>query len=280
MALSIYDILNKDIDYKKEHNKIRDLFLNYYWIKGSINCEHTYEEVFDAYIMQWKYRGSKCSLKEIINDIETKTHCGENPINDCLYLCELILNIREFLMYISKNYHLENLYISDFKDNMLIDTVEYIIKTLGYRKHKEDEYKIILVKENADSINTAIISNKIEVSNLIMQYNDFKIINNANEKRKILQELEMYLVPQRKKLKEINYKLEKNLFMAFNKLHIRHNNLEGKDKEEYTSKLTKEELLEWYDRTYNLILISIRLLELNNQIQPFEDIAKQYFENN
>ena len=277
--LSIYDILNKDIDYKNEYNKIKDLFLNYNLIEGSIGYQYTYEEVFDAYIMQWKYRGTKLCLKEIITDIESKTNCGENPIDDCLYLCELILNVREFLKYISNKYHLRDMYISDFNDRMLIETVEFLLKTLGYSSYKEEEYKILLVKEDADSINTALIVENEDISNVIMQYNDFKIVKNIKEKQKILQSLANYIEPKRKELKNKNGKLEKNLFMAFNKLNIRHNNLEGKDKEEYTSNLTKEDLLKWYDKTYNLSLISIRILELDKQIKPFEAIAKEYFDN-
>jgi len=277
--LSIYDILNKDIDYKNEYNKIKDLFLNYNLIEGSIGYQYTYEEVFDAYIMQWKYRGTKLCLKEIITDIESKTNCGENPIDDCLYLCELFLNVREFLKYISNKYHLRDMYISDFNDRMLIETVEYLLKTLGYSSYKEEEYKILLVKEDADSINTALIVENEDISNVIMQYNDFKIVKNIKEKQKILQSLANYIEPKRKELKNKNGKLEKNLFMAFNKLNIINNNLEGKDKEEYTSNLTKEDLLKWYDKTYNLSLISIRILELDKQIKPFEAIAKEYFDN-
>ena len=112
-----------------------------------------------------------------------------------------------------------------------------------------------------------------------MEYNDFKISGDIKEKQKILYALANYLEPKRKELREKNSKLEKSLFMAFNKLNIRHNNLEGKEKLGYTSSLTKEELLEWYDKIYNLVLISIRLLELDNQIKPFEDIAKKYFNN-
>jgi hypothetical protein len=159
--------------------------------------------------------------------------------------------------------------ISNIKDNQCVKPLN---------KYKEEDYKILLVKKDADAISTAIAVSNIDVSSLIMQYNDFKIAENVNEKQKILFALAKYLEPKRAELKEKNSKLEQNLFMAFNKLHIRHNYLEGKDREEYTANLKNKELLDWYDRTYNLSLIAIRLLELNEMVKPFEEIRKQYFD--
>ena len=125
MALSIYDILNKNIDYKKEREKIKKMFLVNSCINGSIRERHTYEEVFNNYILKWKYRGTKCSLKEVLSEIETKTNCGSDSINDCLYLCELILNIREFLIFAKKNYYnpSENIFISGFDDEMMMGNI-------------------------------------------------------------------------------------------------------------------------------------------------------------
>lgn len=278
--LSIFDLINKDIDYRREYNKIRTMFLDDYVIDGSMNNMYNYSEVFDAYIMKWKYRGTKCSLGEIINEIEEKTNCGNDAVLDCLYLCELILNIREFLIYLKENFYTNyGLYFSDINDKMLIGNVHYILNSLGYSICKEEEYKVRIIKNNTDSISTALIVENVEVQTLIMQYNDFKIVNNIKEKQKLIYGLSNFLEPKRKKLREKNKDLEKYLFMAFNKMNIRHNNIDGEKKEEYTSRLSENELLQWYDRIYNLTLISIRLLELDNQIKPFEDVAKEYFDN-
>lgn len=279
MFRSIYDILNKNIDYSKEYKKIKKMFLEEYFIDGSINHSYTYGQIFNNYILKWKYRGTKYSLKEILDEIEQNTDCGKDPITDCLYLCELILNIREFLIFAKKNYFMsdDNIYIGQFNDEMLIGNILYILKELGYCLHKEEDYKIILVKDDADAISTAIVVEDNDISNLIMQYNDFKIVNNIKEKQKILFNIAKYLEPKRSKIKEKNKDLEQNLFMAFNKLNIRHNNIDGKDKEDYTSNLSKEELLQWYDRTFNLSLIAIRLIELKNIIEPFDKVRKEYF---
>ena len=159
---------------------------------------------------------------------------------------------------------------------MLMGNIAFILNELHYKAYIEDDYKVLLVKDDVDTINTATIVND-NIADLIMEYNDFKIAENIGEKKKILIELSNYLEPKRQELKSKNSKLESNLFMAFNKLNIRHNNLEGKEKEEYTTKLNDNELLKWYDKTYNLILIAIRLLELNNILEPFEKLRKEFF---
>lgn len=278
MSKSIFDILNKNVNYRKEYQKTKDMFLTAPLISGIGYTEYTYEYVFDSWIVKWKYRGTKCSLKEIMEEIEEETDCGKDPIKDCLYLCELILNIREFLVFLEKNYYTNyGLFFNKIDDDMLLGNIFFILNNLNYKIYVEEDYKVLLVKKDADAINTATIVDDGDISNLIMEYNDFKIAKSVSEKQKILVGLANYLEPRRKELKLKNNKLETNLFMAFNKLNIRHNNLEGKDKEEYTSNLKSDELLKWYDETYNLILISIRLLELNNILEPFEKIRKEVF---
>ena len=279
MSKSIYDILNKKINYKQEYQKIKDMFLNSHLIIGPNNYTYTYGYVFNSWITKWKYRGTKLNLKEVMEEIERETDCGKDHIKDCLYLCELILNIREFLVFLKEKYYTNygpGQFFIKLDDDMLMGNIAFILNELHYKAYIEDDYKVLLVKDDVDTINTATIVND-NIADLIMEYNDFKIAENIGEKKKILIELSNYLEPKRQELKSKNSKLESNLFMAFNKLNIRHNNLEGKEKEEYTTKLNDNELLKWYDKTYNLILIAIRLLELNNILEPFEKLRKEFF---
>ena len=141
MTLSIYDILNKNIDYRKEYKKIKNMFLNEYLLVGQTH-DYKYNEVFDAYIMKWKYRGTKCSLEEIIEDIEREIKCGLDPINDCLHLCELILNVREFITYISKKYYLYDMNINIFSDELLIGTIEYLAQIENIELEYDKPYVI------------------------------------------------------------------------------------------------------------------------------------------
>ncbi len=278
MSKSIYDILNKKINYKNEYRKIKKMFLEEKFINLNYHGNYTYVEVFNHFITKWKYRGTKCSLYEIMKELETETNYGKNPINDCLYLCELILGIRKFLCFMqTNNCSYCGLYIAEIEDSMLVGNISYILQELGYNTHIEEEYKVILIKNNTDAINTATIIDNKNIESLIINYNDFKISNNINDKQKILFELAKFLEPKRTALRKINSKLESDLFMVFNKLNIRHNNKDGNKKEKYISDLNDIELLKWYDETYNLVLIAIRLLELDNLLEPFERLRKEVF---
>ena len=42
-----------------------------------------------------------------------------------------------------------------------------------------------------------------------------------------------------------------------NNLHIRHNNVEGDDYKKLTAEMPSNELEEWYDRTYDLMLLAL-----------------------
>ena len=62
-----------------------------------------------------------------------------------------------------------------------------------------------------------------------------------------------------------NIPISKNIFMMLNKMNIRHNNVDESDKSnyvEYVAKLSSDELENWYDELYQLMLLAI--LELDN----------------
>ena len=56
MSKSIFDILNKNVNYRKEYQKTKDMFLTAPLISGIGYTEYTYEYVFDSWIVKWKYR--------------------------------------------------------------------------------------------------------------------------------------------------------------------------------------------------------------------------------
>lgn len=56
--------------------------------------------------------------------------------------------------------------------------------------------------------------------------------------------------------------LESDAGFLLNSLNIRHNNLEGKNAIEYLKTMSSAELEEWYDETYQVLLLA--LLEQDN----------------
>lgn len=282
----MFDLLDKDISFSSEYDRLNTMIYKDKYINYNGN-NYTYIEIFDKFISEWKYRGLMTSYYEVSDNMGLTDYPNYSSEESCLYLCELILNIRNFLLYKKSiiepdekafcgynNFSADDIPSLILDDKLLIDNVNYILSKLGYKDIKEEEYKVTLIKDKADVISTALLVEEKSLASLILNYNDFKIINDVEAKRQIIFNIGKYFEPKRKTLRGINSKLEDNIFMALNNFHIRHNNISGKDKIDYITQLSDEEFLDLYDKTYHLLLIAFRLIQLPNILKEFDDIKK------
>ena len=60
-----------------------------------------------------------------------------------------------------------------------------------------------------------------------------------------------------------------------NKLNIRNNNVEGEKAEVFTQQLSPEELEEWYDDTYQLLLLAFLEDDNMKRRQKVKDLQRQ-----
>lgn len=281
MRKSIFDLIDKEIDFRNEYERLYQL-IRIQKLLVFNDANYTYIQIFDKYISEWPYRGICTSFDEIAENIGIIDFPDMSAEESCLYLCELILNMRVFLLNIKNKIEppedafYYGMYNSDdydylyFNDKILIDNVKYIIQKLGYEQKNIGD-KIILTKNNADATSTAIIVED-DISDLILNYNDFKIAEDIKAKKDILLSLGQYIEPMRKEIKNKNSNLEDYIFLCLNKLNIRHNNKNGKEKNDYVKNMTDKELINWYDKLYDLILIAIRLVELPNAFKDFKEL--------
>ena len=288
MHKSIYDVIGKKFDIEYEYLKLYDLFYNadFYEYKYT---NYSLAEIFNIFIEEWKYRATYRNVDEIFADFDLDEETNEvNVLRDILYLIDIILNINAFIEYMMAD--LENQYYN-FKDsgvsriykysNMINENIEILLKELGYRIITEEEYKIKILKDNADAIITATMVNDNKLEDLIINYIDFRIEKDLDAKKEILNNFAQYLEPLRKDIKSANSSLENYIFLCFNNLHIRHNNKIGSKTKDYVTSMGEEELLFWYDKVYNLILIAIRLINLPNEFNEFNELKKKIeLENN
>lgn len=210
----------------------------------------------------------------------------EHAIQDILYLIEFILNVNLFID--NKIADLDNQYFQ-YNDknvkliyknsNITMENIEILLKELGYTYNEINNNQIKLRKNNALATETALKVEDDSISSLILDYTDFRIEKDMNTKKDILNSLGQYLEPLRKDIKKIDGNLEEYIFFCLNKLNIRHNNKTGKNKIEYVSKLKKQEIIEWYDKVYNLILIAINLLKLPNTYNEFKELKNTIINN-
>jgi len=283
MRRTIFDLLDKEIDYKKEYEKLylmitNDSLLHY-------GNSSRYKNIFNLFIKDWEYRATARDFDEVISMIFSNNKFTDEE--NCLYLIELILNIRAFFLYKNKESEDEKVLINGglvqpktirFNDQVLIDIIDYVLNKLGYVPYKEEKYKVILIKKDADAISTALVVKEENLINLIMDYNDFRIHNDLLAKKDILVNFGQYLEPLRNDLEKIDKTLSSTIFFNLNNLHLRHNNKSGKDKSNYVAKLSDTDLIVWYDKLYYLILLAFRLLELPNKFKEFKELKKNIIE--
>lgn len=273
MRRSLFDLLDEELDCAAEYNKLFDMLYEATMKLGGYQC--SYVNLFDNFIKDWKYRGTFINAREIIDSINSKINPISNPEEAILYLCEFVLNIREFFIY--KQTRISEGMI--FKDKIFHDNVMTILDKLGYESFKEEEYKIKICVKNSDAATTAQIVEDINLAKLVLSYNDFRIRNNANDKRDILLKIIKFFEADRPKIKSINKSLETNIGAAINNLNLRHNNISGKDKVEFTSKLSQEQFVDFYDKVYYMLLMAFRLIELPEVNKEFDELREKKFTN-
>ena len=141
------------------------------------------------------------------------------------------------------------------------------------RKHFYDGYYIIIEKNPA--VSEAIEHIKDEnVSNKIIEYNRYLLKGKRTKKRSILNEISNYVEPILKDRTFPDTTLQSDAGFLINNFHIRHNNLEGPKKQDYTASLNPKQLEEWYDKTYTTLLMLIIANEQRHIQNELKELRK------
>ena len=135
-----------------------------------------------------------------------------------------------------------------------MENIPKILEKMNY-KLKELEDKVIIVKRDSDvdSILTVVSE---DIADILLEYNDFRIKNNIEEKKKILKKIDLY-IEKNIKIKSFDKGLDDCIGTIVNKMGINH------PIEEEFKTLTVTELIEWYDKCFLMMIHAIRTVEIN-----------------
>lgn len=277
---SIFDVLNNNYDIAQEINKITELFnsnMISYFDSSYNRCTTTIESVFNSIILPtWKQRGTLLSLDEIKEKMNIPDYFEEDSfwsIDDVINLLEVYDNIA-YLIHKKRNSN----YTLDDRFNLLIENIIILLDHLNY-EHKifENEEKVILIPKNPAATSVAEISDE-ETAMAILMYNHHTLKGDLEAKRKILYSIAKEYEPLLSKpidgFKDYFVKATNML----NNLDIRHNNKEGKHKNNLVINLENDELEKWYDELYQLFLFCVLIkdnIERKNNIEEFLKNLKQ-----
>ena len=267
------DVLKSNkIDITREYSRLYDLF---YKSKG---LELTIYEAVNRNFNEIWFRGTCNTLVDFDNEYGFKFE--EQPQNfDVDYLinfCEYVYNISHAIRSSGDIY-----YCVGYKVRTLKEQVEKVIELVEHTYIDSDNGLTILVPEKPEAIYVAEVVSE-SLSNKILEYNHHSLQNNLEGKKEILLKIADELEPQRADLSKLDSSLESNLFYAFNKFNIRHNNCNPKAKTKYVSQfalLSNEEKEELYDWAYNQSLIAFIKLENAGLNEKFKEI-KNKIDNN
>lgn len=264
---NIFEILSEKVSISSQINKIEGLLSDAY--VGS----NTLEDIVDMECMrEWKARGRYTSCEEIRERLQiTYAHISRRLSEEqILFYLEYVSNIiwlcNEKYLDGSEDYNDEYLYLQENVIRLLDD--------LGYEKKVfEDEEKVILVEKNAAMTAVAEVVDP-NTAYAVIEYNHHLLKGDIAEKQRILKLLADKFEPLRGELKRVNKELESNTGYLLNKMNIRHNNMEGKNAIEYVKNLSDEELEEWYDETYQMLLLCFLEYENIERNRKISEIKK------
>lgn len=265
---TIFDVLNGEIDINEEIFRL-ELLCYKEVIEGGEEygypeCSYTLEAfVNDACLKEWKQRNRCLSCEDIrkklnITDLDIKNKLkGEQILIYLEYIANMIWLCDEGLSRWKYYWSTQ-----DYK--FLKENVFDVINSMNYETRIfEDEEKVILVEKNEAATAVAEIIEP-ELANEVIQYNHYLMKGNIEGKKRILKVLADKIEPMRAEFKKLqkHKELESDIGFLLNKMNIRHNNIKGKNAIDYVKNLSEEEMENWYDETYQLILLCI--LEYDN----------------
>lgn len=269
---SIFEIENR-LNVEKEFKRLMDAIC--YDREAIIFSRHKdsnrhYGTIFEAIdevaFLEWKYRDT------FLNVIEYFEHIGidyKNVILGKRYNIgnEAFLFFLEFLVNIFKVF--ENDERIEFTDRAIayIQNIPRILEKMNYELAKQED-KIIITKRDAD-VDSVLENVPKNVANLLLEYNDFRIRNDIEAKKKILKALDLY-IENNIKIKEFDSELDNTIGTITNKMGINHPRIE----EPYKS-YTDEQLLEWYDKCFLMMLHVIRTVEIRKIKKERKDIVNK-----
>jgi hypothetical protein len=266
---SIFELLYSRFDIKTEIMRIEVLLtqVNSIQIGGRLN---NFQACVDEYCFKkWKNRNGclSCQDMRIQLGIESILTQKNLTVKDALIYVEYVVNMIYLCEKLSKRM---NCY---FKDSyyVLNENIIGVLNRINYEIiYYEDKEMARVIEKNPAATAVADVVDD-ETAFKVIEYNHYLMKGDLNRKREILIALGDKFEPIRAALKANGYSsIEDDASFMLNNLNIRHNNLDGKYKKDFTASMTSEQLEEWYDKTYDVLLLS---LLTNNYVDLHSDIT-------
>lgn len=266
---SIFYLENR-LDVNREFERLVEIF--HFDTDAALFAEDEYHQkqystVVDAIdkkvFLKWKYRDTFIDVNDYLEHLGIKSEnvllFGADRISKTSFLYYLEFFANMFLL-IKEDGSIE---LSN-KAIAAIENIPKILEKMNYKLKKLDD-KVIIVKRNSDvdSVLSMVPENIVDI---LLEYNDFRIKDNIEEKKKILKNVDLY-IEKNVNVKSFDRELDSSIGMIVNKMGVNH-----PIKEEPFKSYTKEQLIEWYDKCFLMMIHAIRTVEVNRIKQERKEL--------
>lgn len=269
---SIFTILSESFDIESEILKLEDIISK----KQIYYCDNPFGEenhdtiiaLVDRYYHTWNGRKTTISVEDLrktlmISDILTSIDIGLGLTEDeIITYLEYASNLLFLLKKFYSDKYLNGKYLTIAEDNLHMLIEKLNLKSLYIEEHDG----IILVQSNplATKVAESLPQN---FGILILRYHHNLLKGNLIEKSSILVAMAKEYETFKKELESTTYKpLATDIGICLNNLKIRHSNHNN-----IANSMTVEEIEDWYDYTYDLLLTGF---SLHNYLQTRDRIEK------
>lgn len=252
---------NIEINYAQEMERIEHIFSKAQIIEYHSNIDYmglypqytTISDIFDSVMFaKYPYSETFISLEDMRNSLGiSHKDIKDNNIDTMLDYFEWIYNILAYFLLNYNQYHFTIVNINYV--SKIINNIQIILERLNYELKEIDGYFVIYRK---DSVVSTVSELYPDISYKVLEYRRHNLSGNTDRKCEILNVLANKFEAIRPTLKANNFgEVENKTGSLLNNLNIRHNNLTGKNANNITQSMTDEELEQWYDKTYDLLLM-------------------------
>ncbi len=237
------------VDIKREYQRIYSMF-NY-----ASERNYSFREVCCNNFDCLPFKGT-CIALEDFNDyygFHFEISPYEFDVNYLINYCEYIYNLAK--------YNIDGSLCCAYTGIDFIVQIRKVIESIGYMEIEEDGLTIFVPKSQPAIIVSEMLPP--DLSYKVIEYNHHSMKEDLARKQATLKLLADQLESNRASLKNLNKSLEDDLFYLLNNMNIRHNNVdqESKSYKKGVANMPKEELEEWYDRTYDICLYAFMTLD-------------------
>ncbi len=265
-----------DYDFHDEIIQIEMLFQSHILSFGY--KEYSLETYADRrFFSEWKAREDCADTDEMRSgyNIDGILRSADPSEGEVLTYCQYVLNIAELCR---RSYNKEEApgYDFDIRNyTELLSRIRSILKRLHYEVKYVPEKEFIYIVPRDPAAEAVTDDPGDPMTAVITEYRSTAAMGDLDRKKELLSRMGEVIEGYSDNLSDANAVLFSRIQFMLNNINIRKDNRSGEERVERVADMSSHELEEWYDTTYQMLLL--RIMEHNNKerLQSVDQLARE-----